>query len=437
MIFLLIKSFEIGHSYRYFAEYKKYIIMNRIFSILIVVISWSWVSMSTISQVDYLNAVWVLNEGLPDWDTGEMVEFASVGVYNPVAQTFTQVMEFEGSSFTTDVIIAEGSVFIGADNKIVKLNLDTYEVEAEVFIEGVRKLAYYDGMIYMTRGDVDPETWGSVEFDSYLVWFDAETLTWAGELPSELGVGYASDGISIREGLAYVAINNGFAWGQEVGLLGVYNLSTGEYSEHDLGEEGKNPAHIKVTENEVLLVNNTDWYATSLSRVELPSLGAETTTVNTMMVVGVTAGCNAAAILGDEIVFQISDELGMRKASVSTLTPATNTWGPATDTYYRMSVSSVNGDVYATVTNFFDTSEVQILNASGEYISSFEAGIVPGGIAFDVRNVTGIECPEISTEVNVVGGFDVIGRVWSKGGRGLKLEKLSNGETVKTIVLTD
>jgi hypothetical protein len=292
-------------------------------------------------------------------------------------------------------------------------------------------------MIYVTRGDIDSETWDSVAFDSYLVWFDAETLAWAGELPAEIGVGYASEGISIKEGVAYIAINNGFELGQEVGVLGVYDLTTGNYSEHDLGDEGKNPTHIKVTDQEVLLVNNMDFSATSLSRVELPSLGAVSTSVNTIVVGGVSAACNAAAILGDELVFQITDELGMRKASVSTLAPSTMTWGPATDSYYRMALNPVNGDVYATVTNFFDTSEVQILNASGAFVSSFDAGTVPGGIAFDVRNVIGFECDEISNPGHVVGEFDVRGRVWSRGERGLKLEQYSNGKTVKTIVLTD
>ena len=411
--------------------------MNRIFSCLIVAIATFGFVFTMTAQGDYLNSVWVLNEGVQDWNTGEMVELASVGVYDPVLQIFTEVMEFEGSRFTTDIVVAEGSAFVGADNKIVKMNLNTFEIEAEVFVQGVRQLAYFDGMIYVTRGDIDSETWGSVALDSYLVWFDAETLAWAGELPAEIGVGYASEGISIREGVAYIAINNGFEFGQEVGLLGVYDLTTGDYSEHDLGDDGKNPTHIKVTDQEVLLVNNMDFSATSLSRVELPSLGAVSTSVNTIVVGGVSAGCNAAAILGDELLFQITDELGMRKASVSTLTPSSSTWGPATDSYYRMALNPVNGDVYAAVTNFFDTSEVQILNASGEFISSFEAGTVPGGIAFDVRNVIGFECPEISTEVNVVGEFDVLGRVWSKGERGLKLEKLSNGKTVKTIVLTD
>jgi len=411
--------------------------MNRIFSFLIVAIASFGFSFTMTAQGDYLNSVWVLNEGVQDWNTGEMVEFASVGVYDPVSQIFTEVMEFEGSRFTTDIVVAEGSVFIGADNKIVKMNLNTFEIEAEVLIQGVRQLAYFDGMIYVTRGDIDSETWGSVAFDSYLVWFDAETLTWAGELPAEIGVGYASEGISIKEGVAYIAINNGFEFGQEVGVLGVYDLTTGDYSEHDLGDDGKNPTHIKVTDQEVLLVNNMDFSATSLSRVELPSLGAVSTSVNTIVVGGVSAACNAAAILGDELVFQITDELGMRKASVSTLTPSTMTWGPATDSYYRMALNPVNGDVYATVTNFFDTSEVQIISASGEFVSSFEAGTVPGSIAFDVRNVIGFDCDELANPGHVVGEFDVRGRVWSRGERGLKLEQYSNGKTVKTIVLTD
>jgi len=411
--------------------------MNRIFSFTIIAIASLVFSFTMTAQGDYVNSVWVLNEGVQDWNTGEMVELASVGVYDPVSQMLTEVMEFEGSRFTTDIVVAEGSAFIGADNRIVKMNLNTFEIEAEVMLQGVRQLAYFDGMIYVTRGDYDPVTFGSIAFDSYLVWFDSETLAWAGELPYEIGVGYASEGISIKEGVAYIAINNGFEFGQEVGVLGVYDLTTGEYSEHDLGDDGKNPSHIKVTDQEVLLVNNMDFSSTSLSRVELPSLGSVSASVNTVVVGGVSAGCNAAAVLGEELVFQITSELGMRKASVSTLAPSTVTWGPATDSYYRMALNPVNGDVYATVTNFFDAAEVQIISASGEFVSSFDAGTVPGGIAFDVRSVNGFECDELVNPGHVLGEFDVRGRVWSTGERGLKLEQYSNGKTVKTIVLTD
>jgi len=360
---------------------------------------------------------------------GGSMETPSVGVYNPTEATFTQVMEFEDAEFTTDIIIADGAAFAAADNMIYRFDLDTYEVEASVEMEGVRKLAYYDGSIYATRGEFDSETWSSVEFETYFVWFNAETLLWEGELPATEGIGFDAEDLVIKNGVAYIAINNAFTWGDEVGLLGIYDIETGEYTEHDLGEEGKNTVHLKVTENEVLMVNNTDWSATSLSRVELPSLGAAEALVNTITVAGVSSGCNAASLIGDELVFQIEDEIGMRKASVSDLTPSPEMWGPATDVYYSMAVSPVNGDVYATVTNFIDEAEVQILDVAGTLISSFQAGAIPSGMAFDVRTVVGITHLDMFEVSRVVGEFDLMGRVWANGNKGVKIETMSDQTT--------
>jgi hypothetical protein len=399
--------------------------MNRIVHVVISLMFVNFVSIgagSVIGQVEVVNSVWVMNEG------GSM-ETPSVGVYNPTEATFTQVMEFEEAEFTTDVIIADGAAFAAADNMIYRFDLDTYEVEASIEMEGVRKLAYYDGSIYATRGEFDSETWGSVEFETYFVWFNAETLLWEGELPATEGVGFDAEDLVIKNGVAYIAINNAFTWGDEVGLLGVYNIESGEYTEHDLGEEGKNTVHLKVTENEVLMVSNTDWSATSLSRVELPSLGAAEASVNTMTVAGVSSGCNAASLIGDELVFQIEDEIGMRKASISDLTPAAEMWGPATDVYYSMAVSPVNGDVYATVTNFIDEAEVQILDVDGTLISSFQAGAIPGGMAFDVRTVVGITHLDMFEVSRVVGEYDLMGRVWAKGNKGVKIETMSDQTT--------
>ena len=399
--------------------------MNRIVHVVVSLMFVNFVSIVSgivNGQVEVLNSVWVMNEG------GSM-ETPSVGVYNPTEATFTQVMEFEEAEFTTDIIIADGAAFAAADNMIYRFDLDTYEVEASVEMGGVRKLAYYDGSIYATRGEFDSETWSSVEFETYFVWFNAETLLWEGELPATEGIGFDAEDLVIKNGVAYIAINNAFTWGDEVGLLGIYDIETGEYTEHDLGEEGKNTVHLKVTENEVLMVNNTDWSATSLSRVELPSLGAAEALVNTITVAGVSSGCNAASLIGDELVFQIEDEIGMRKASVSDLTPAAEMWGPATDVYYSMAVSPVNGDVYATVTNFIDEAEVQILDVAGTLISSFQAGAIPSGMAFDVRTVVGITHLDMFEVSRVVGEFDLMGRVWANGNKGVKIETMSDQTT--------
>jgi hypothetical protein len=186
---------------------------------------------------------------------------------------------------------------------------------------------------------------------------------------------------------------------------------------------------LKVTEHEVLMVNNTDWSATSLSRVELPSLGASESLVTTMTVAGVSSACNAAALIGDELVFQIENETGMRKASVSDLTLSPEMWGPATDVYYSMAVNPVNGNVYATVTNFVDAAEVQILDVSGNLISSFQAGAIPGGMAFDVRTVVGMTDLDMFEGSRVVGEYDLMGRVWAQGNKGVKIETMSDQTT--------
>ena len=116
------------------------------------------------------------------------------------------------------------------------------------------------------------------------------------------------------------------------------------------------------------------------------SLGAEESAVATQYVVGVSAGCNAASVLGEELVFQVNTEMGMRKANVGDLAPVEGTWGPGSDIYYRMAVNPLNSDVYATVTSFSADAAgvVQILNSEGALVSSFEAGNVPGVIAFDI-----------------------------------------------------
>ena len=115
---------------------------------------------SSLAQTDVLYGVWVLNEGVQDWTTGEMVVPASVGVYDVETAVFTEVMQFDSANFTTDIVIDGGFAYVGADDRIVKIDLESHEVVAEAWVQGVRYLDVYNGKVFMTRGDVDPVTWG-------------------------------------------------------------------------------------------------------------------------------------------------------------------------------------------------------------------------------------------------------------------------------------
>ena len=97
---------------------------------------------SSLAQTDVLYGVWVLNEGVQDWATGEMVVPASVGVYDVETAVFTEVMQFDSANFTTDIVIDGEFAYVGADDRIVKIDLESHEVVAEAWVQGVRYLMF-------------------------------------------------------------------------------------------------------------------------------------------------------------------------------------------------------------------------------------------------------------------------------------------------------
>ena len=84
----------------------------------------------------------------------------------------------------------------------------------------------------------------NLPLDSYLQWFHADDLTWAGELTTANGPAYATEGLAWSGDRLYIAVNNAFDWGNEVGYIGEWDATTNTYTEFDLGEEGKNPNRL-------------------------------------------------------------------------------------------------------------------------------------------------------------------------------------------------
>jgi len=59
--------------------------------------------------------------------------------------------------------------------------------------------------------------------------------------------------------------------------------------------------------------------------------------------------------------------------------------------YYELAQEPVSGNMYASSTDFFSFGTVRIYDASNTLLTSFEAGVSPGTIVFDVRAAAGIE----------------------------------------------
>ena len=351
----------------------------------------------------YLHQVFVLNEGWSDWQTGEVMVAPTIGVYDPALGVYETVASIEGVGFISDAILVNGSLLVAADGQLLKYDSDSYELLASIDVIGARKLAERDGLIYVTRGDVD-DLGMNLPLDSYLQWFNADDLTWAGELTTSNGPEYATEGLAWSNNRLYIAINNAFDWGNEVGLVGEWDPNTDTYTEFDLGEEGKNPNRLFAENDQVLTVNNRNYVSTSLSSI-MTSSG----TVQTHGVSESTAGCLAAAVVGGELKYQITGENAVRSSSLQGLDES-SVWIDDAPAFYGAAVDPVSGHWYGSVTDYTTYGIVEIRGEEGDLLSSFECGVSPGVICMDVRNASYILSNSEDIPAVKSGLYDLRGR---------------------------
>ena len=351
---------------------------------------------------DYLHQVFVLNEGWSDWQTGEVLVQPTLGVYDPALQNYQVVQTIEGAGFISDAIVLEGALFVAADGQILKYDADDYSLLASAEVVGVRQLAERNGYIYATRGDVD-ELGMNLPLDAYVQWFHTDDLTWAGELTTGEGPAYATEGLAWNGDQLVIGINNAFDWGNEVGLVGIWDALADTYVEYDLGEEGKNPNRLFVDAGQIITVNNRDYGSTSLSAIDADG------TVQTHAVADATAGCLAAVMHDGELKYQITGEGAVRASESSNLATSVN-WLDEAPAYYGVAVNPLNGQWYGSVTDFTSFGLIEIRNAEGALLSTFDCGVSPGVICMDVRTVSQVAiCSEAKPD-RTNRQVDVLGR---------------------------
>jgi hypothetical protein len=350
---------------------------------------------------------YVLCEGAQDFYSGEVLEAPRLGVVDLSAETpeFSVLRVFEGHSFAADLVLdaAGEAIYVAAEDTVFKLDAESGDVLAEQALEGARQLLIHEDQLFVTRGDYDPLTWGSVEFDEYLVALNADDLTW--------NAGWQADGI-----------------GEEVGLIGRVDLTTGDYSEMDLGPEGLNPVHVLATgDGAVVSVNARQYDGTSLSRCE--STGA----VLTATVADVTAGCAAAAWHDGGVLYQVYGEAGFRKADGATL-DALEGWSGNGGAVYAMASLSEDRFLLGT-TDFATTGVLEMWDLSSGFQWDLPVGVAPGSIA--VAGSVTSSVPALSSGPKVlVATYDLMGRAHAFG-QGLRIEQWSDGTVTKKFQLTD
>lgn len=378
---------------------------------------------------NYLHQVIVLNEGWSDWQTGEVIEPATMAMYDPGLATYAVVDTIEDAGFVSDALIFNEKIYVAADGALLKYDANSYELLQSENIVGIRKMVLHNSLIYITRGDVDDQG-VSLELDSYFQWYDAETLELVGELTVyENGPQFATEGIALAGERIYFAINNAFDWGNEVGFLGAYDIIGDEYAQWDLGDNGINPYHVFEVGGTVVSVNNRDYGSTSLS-----GLNVDEDLVETIEVSEANAGCLAAVAVDSELRYQITGETVIRQSNAQDLSSST-AWISDCPSYYGMAIDEISGEVYGSVTDYSTYGLMEIRTSTGQLVSQFDCGVSPGVICMDVRTISGIvsDLQQSSVAGATEQQFDVSGRAMPLGpidgimldGRGHKVISLN------------
>jgi hypothetical protein len=356
------------------------------------------------AQNDVVNQVLVLNEGRYDYETGEITTPVTIGSYDPITTDYSVVDTIDGARFASDILIDGDYLYVAADTQLLKYDLNTYELLATQAVSGVRNLAIFDGKIFASRGDYDSQTYLPILFNSYLQIFNTSDLSFYMELDTITGPKWSTQNMVINDNNLFVAINNGFEWGNEKSLIGVIDLSTLNYQEEiDLGADGTNPDNLMIDDDYIYTVNNKNWSGASFSKIDLSTLTASTINVSNM-----STGCGTSCLRGDKINFQISMDSVLLEWDPITFSSEGNALG-VNQNFYELAHDEVNDLLYTSSTDYVSYGKVHIYDADNNLVSEFDCGVSPGTIVFDVRSTTSIHDYEMGQNTdNML--FDIFGR---------------------------
>ncbi len=376
----------------------------------------------TENQVLAQDELWVLNETPPSLGRVDLTSFA-----------YQEVLFFEDAGYATDLEIQDDAAVVVLENRVVKVDLTSGQIVADTELLGAQEAALLeDGTVVVTRGGLD-DAWQPLNLSSHLVWLDGDDLGLEGELLPTEGPTLPSQEIMVVDGKVYIAVNNGWAWGQEAGRLGCWDVEEGTYSEWDLGEGAENPVALHVLDGDLFTVNNGDWSGTSVTRASIGDLSSPTT----VALDGVSVGCNASAFVDTKLAVQISGENGLRLLDGPSMVweegAVLNADAPSA---YSLITHPTYGWTCAGVTDYVTFGEIQIRTAEGEWLATVPVGVAPGSLAWRSSEVSNLGEAVFPATITGAGEWDGLGRKAGNvipGMPALRIVRKANGQVAKTI----
>jgi hypothetical protein len=354
---------------------------------------------------NYVHQVMVLNEGYFDYTSNQSVVPPTIGSYDPVTQIYTTVDTISGARFASDMIIEGENIYVAADNYLYKYDKNDYSLISSQYVTGIRNIVVWNDKIIVTRGNYDNVTFMPILFNSYLQMFNTSDLSFYSEIDTTVGPKWATQNMIIDGNTLYVAINNGFEWGNEKGLIGVIDMNNMTYlNEIDLGPDGKNPDNMVFDGVNIYTVNNKDFTGSSMSKVDISNGSSITTNMSTM-----NTGCGTSCLRDGKIYYQISGDTELYEWD-PVLTPISGLPLGFSQNFYELATDEVNDYLYTSSTDWSTYGTINIYDSNNMSVGSFSCGISPGTIVPDIRSVA-VGITDINSE-NILEGtiYDIFGR---------------------------
>lgn len=350
-----------------FINHLNHLMMRKItFTFLAVLIT-----ATTFAQT-YVARVLILNEGYFDYFTGEIITPVSVGAFDPTSETYTLLDEIETARFASDIQTDAAYYYVAADKFLNKYDISNDELVASIEIEGIRKIAVNDDFIVVTRGEY------LVSLPSYVQIYNKNTMALVHEFDN-VSIPYTTEGVVIKDGIAYVAVNNGFVFGSEVGKIAVIDLNTNTINNMiELGADGINPDNLMIEGDNIYTLNNKDFTGSSVSTYKIAS--GDLTTTN---LINISSGCGTSAVFTGAIYYQEIFGTTLSKFDPTTATITSEDEFGAS--FYGLAFDNINNLIYTSTTDYFSYGEVTVYDLAGNVITTFDVSVSPGNFAFDVR----------------------------------------------------
>ncbi len=323
-----------------------------------------------------VHQVLVLNEGHYDMGTQTQLVPVSLGSYDPATGSYQPVLTIPGVRWGNHVVVENAIAYVAADSLLLKVDADSWQVLDQAVVQGIRRFAIADDRIVCTKGEVGG-------LPSYVEVLDKATLDQLYTIdPATLP--YSCEDVEVADGKAWIAVNNGFEWGNAVGLVGVLDPASGTWEGTiDLGPDGVNPENLMVTDDAIYAFNNKDFSGSSISRIARGS-GTLTYTSN----VAVNSGCAASALADGKVWYLEYAQGSLARFDITTGAVADTL--PGTPFVYGLLDDPVDQVLYATTTDFVSSGTLHVLDHNGAELASVPVGVAPGRLALDLRAPTSI-----------------------------------------------